>query len=285
MIACGCAQSLLGRTHPLECWQTFLRFAVRQRHLRWSRIDDEPALPTASSRCSVEARGECETRIGRRGSETAVARTPLLGQHARLCKVPPPSSARASPGTVAPSRAALSRFPCSISLRAKRLDPASPKREIGRTSRACSRPRSTPRRPTRRRRDRTSTRSIWRSRTPTRRERSRSRSPLSMHSSIAWRLGFDELPDHATAFRSRELTPEVVGRLSKAWDAAAKAPGEARAIARGMIAEGLHEIALYMGDNHAASMWGARRGCATSACARGAARRRIAPGNRRRSSG
>jgi hypothetical protein len=82
--------------------------------------------------------------------------------------------------------------------------------------------------------------------------------------------GLDGAPT-AVVFRSRELLPRVVERLSGAWAAAApreESSGsrpEALPIVRGMIATALHALALYTGETQAAATWASRRGCAQTA--------------------
>lgn len=72
--------------------------------------------------------------------------------------------------------------------------------------------------------------------------------------------------DHGLAFRSRELLPEVVERLRQAWFAAGAHRGaEAMPFIRGLIANALHRLALHVGDEQPASVWGQRRGCAPEA--------------------
>jgi hypothetical protein len=82
--------------------------------------------------------------------------------------------------------------------------------------------------------------------------------------------GLDGAGPDAIAYRSRELFPAIVARLRHAWYASAKprqegAPASALPLIRGVIALGLHELALFVGDAGAAGIWGARRGCASSA--------------------
>lgn len=68
--------------------------------------------------------------------------------------------------------------------------------------------------------------------------------------------------NYALAFRSRELLPEVVERLRSAWLSAGQHTGvEAMPFIRGMLAHGLHRLALYTGEWQPASVWIRRRGC------------------------
>lgn len=73
------------------------------------------------------------------------------------------------------------------------------------------------------------------------------------------------------AYRSREALPGVVERLRAAWTRAGqKLEDDAERagslpIMRGLIALGLHELALYVGQEQPAMIWGERRGCATEA--------------------
>ncbi|HLM72275.1 MAG TPA: hypothetical protein VK459_06280, partial [Polyangiaceae bacterium] len=72
----------------------------------------------------------------------------------------------------------------------------------------------------------------------------------------------DLVRDHAIAYRSRDLFTEVVGRLRTAW-LAGGAPRNAPAapFMRGLIANALHRLALFVGDEQPASVWVRRRGC------------------------
>jgi hypothetical protein len=74
-------------------------------------------------------------------------------------------------------------------------------------------------------------------------------------------------PD-AIAYRSRDLFAAIAGRLRHAWYASARpdaGPSSALPVIRGMIAQTLHEMALFVGDAGAAGTWAARRGCAQGA--------------------
>jgi hypothetical protein len=80
--------------------------------------------------------------------------------------------------------------------------------------------------------------------------------------------GFDGMGPSALAYRSRELLPQVVSRLRRAWEAASPRPSASSPVLpflRGQIAGALHALALYTGDQGAASFYGARRGCAPAA--------------------
>ncbi len=74
----------------------------------------------------------------------------------------------------------------------------------------------------------------------------------------------------AVAYRSREGLPAVVERLRQAWTTAGERlaanddPG-VLPVVRGMLATALHELALYVGQDQAAMVWGERRGCAREA--------------------
>lgn len=78
--------------------------------------------------------------------------------------------------------------------------------------------------------------------------------------------GVDAQPS-AIAFRSSEMLPEVVQRLAHAWSIADVAGRGAPALPflRGELATALHRIALHVGDERAAALWGSRRGCAQEA--------------------
>lgn len=76
--------------------------------------------------------------------------------------------------------------------------------------------------------------------------------------------------DSAIAYRSAAAMKVIVPRLEAAWTVAGQAPlgdePDGRpAVLRGMIARALHRLALYTGDEHAATAWMARRGCALQA--------------------
>lgn len=76
--------------------------------------------------------------------------------------------------------------------------------------------------------------------------------------------------EQAVAYRSRELLPLVVDRLRAAWQRAGDAIEDADdpgtlPIARGLVAMALDELALYVGQDQAAMVWGERRGCAREA--------------------
>ena len=81
--------------------------------------------------------------------------------------------------------------------------------------------------------------------------------------------GHEALGPHAIAYRSRDGLVETVRRLQGAWAAAGGAgtarPSETRAILRERVAAALYELALYVGDEAAARVWGARRGCVQTA--------------------
>lgn len=80
--------------------------------------------------------------------------------------------------------------------------------------------------------------------------------------------GFEGSGPHAIAYRSRDLLGVVTTRLRRAWYAAGEArsaPSPNLPFIRGTIAGALHTLALFVGDEKAASAWGARRGCARSA--------------------
>lgn len=76
----------------------------------------------------------------------------------------------------------------------------------------------------------------------------------------------DLVRDHAIAYRSRELFTEVVERLRKAW-LAGGGPRSAPAapFMRGLLANALHRLALFIGDEQPASVWVRRRGCVDEA--------------------
>lgn len=76
----------------------------------------------------------------------------------------------------------------------------------------------------------------------------------------------DLVRDHAVAYRSRELFTEVVERLRKAWLAGGSPRGApASPFMRGLIANALHRLALFLGDEQPASVWARRRGCVPEA--------------------
>jgi hypothetical protein len=81
--------------------------------------------------------------------------------------------------------------------------------------------------------------------------------------------------DSAIVYRSHEAMALVVTRLENAWKTAGDAAqGEAKPAAslpfiRGLIARALHQLALYSGEEQAASTWMARRGCALQAAVLG----------------
>ncbi len=80
--------------------------------------------------------------------------------------------------------------------------------------------------------------------------------------------GFDGMGPSAIAYRSRELMPQIVARLRRAWHAAGPRPTASTAVLpflRGEIAASLHALALFSGDADAAAHYGARRGCASTA--------------------
>ncbi|MCC6553971.1 MAG: hypothetical protein IT372_13250 [Polyangiaceae bacterium] len=76
-----------------------------------------------------------------------------------------------------------------------------------------------------------------------------------------------DAPDSGIAYRSSEMLAEVVLRLTRAWSAADAAGLDAPALpfVRGTLAAALHRIALRVGDEGAAGLWGTRRGCAQEA--------------------
>lgn len=72
--------------------------------------------------------------------------------------------------------------------------------------------------------------------------------------------------EHAIIFRSRELFPEVVAGLRSAWLAAGSHAGAPEMpFMRGILATGLHKLAMYAGEEQPASVWVRRRGCAQEA--------------------
>jgi hypothetical protein len=79
------------------------------------------------------------------------------------------------------------------------------------------------------------------------------------------------IPGHqGLAYRSRDNYPLVGDRLRNVFQAAGdKLDGSADAgnlpFIRGLIASALHELALYVGQDQAAMVWGERRGCAREA--------------------
>ncbi|HRI63627.1 MAG TPA: hypothetical protein PK156_05300 [Polyangium sp.] len=79
------------------------------------------------------------------------------------------------------------------------------------------------------------------------------------------------IPGHqGLAYRSRDAFPQVVDRLRNAFMVAGeKLDGSTDTgnlpILRGLIAMALHELALYVGQDQAAMVWGERRGCAREA--------------------
>jgi hypothetical protein len=79
--------------------------------------------------------------------------------------------------------------------------------------------------------------------------------------------GFEGSGPHAIAYRSRELLGTVTTRLRRAWYAGGDRPSPSPVLPfiRGTIAAGVHELALFVGDQKAAAAWSSRRGCARSA--------------------
>jgi hypothetical protein len=85
--------------------------------------------------------------------------------------------------------------------------------------------------------------------------------------------GLELTEEHAIAFRSRDGMPSIVERLRKAWlaigehveRAGAAGGAPAAPFIRGIIANGLHRLALYTGEEQPASVWVQRRGCAAEA--------------------
>lgn len=76
----------------------------------------------------------------------------------------------------------------------------------------------------------------------------------------------DLVRDHAIAFRSRDLFTEVVSRLRRAWLAGGRTRSAPSApFMRGLIANALHRLALFIGDEQPASVWARRRGCVSEA--------------------
>lgn len=79
------------------------------------------------------------------------------------------------------------------------------------------------------------------------------------------------IPGHqGIAYRSRDAYPLVVDRLRNAFMAAGEKLDESTdtgqlPFLRGFIAMALHELALYVGQDQAAMVWGERRGCAREA--------------------
>ncbi|MDI3289393.1 hypothetical protein [Polyangium sp. 15x6] len=76
--------------------------------------------------------------------------------------------------------------------------------------------------------------------------------------------------EQAVAYRSRDGIPAVVERLRAAWTAAGERlaqgdDGSMLPVMRGMLATALHELAMYVGQEQAAMVWGERRGCAREA--------------------
>ncbi|MDC0740177.1 hypothetical protein [Polyangium mundeleinium] len=76
--------------------------------------------------------------------------------------------------------------------------------------------------------------------------------------------------EQAVAYRSRDGMPAVVERLRAAWTAAGErlAQGDdpgVLPVMRGKLATALHELAMYVGQEQAAMVWGERRGCAREA--------------------
>ncbi|UQA60885.1 hypothetical protein [Polyangium aurulentum] len=72
------------------------------------------------------------------------------------------------------------------------------------------------------------------------------------------------------AYRSRDALPAVVERLRAAWTRAGQRIEDdeqtgSLPVMRGIIALALHELALYVGQEQPAMIWGERRGCATEA--------------------
>jgi hypothetical protein len=72
----------------------------------------------------------------------------------------------------------------------------------------------------------------------------------------------DLVRDHAIAYRSRDLFTQVVERLRRAWLAGGSLrSAPAAPFMRGLIANALHRLALFVGDEQPASVWVRRRGC------------------------
>ena len=76
--------------------------------------------------------------------------------------------------------------------------------------------------------------------------------------------------EQAVAYRSRDGMPVVVERLRAAWTAAGERLAQSDdpgllPLMRGMLATALHELAMYVGQDQAAMVWGERRGCAREA--------------------
>ncbi|MRG94023.1 hypothetical protein [Polyangium spumosum] len=76
--------------------------------------------------------------------------------------------------------------------------------------------------------------------------------------------------EQAVAYRSRDVMPVVVERLRAAWSAAGERIAESEdpgvlPVMRGLLATALHELAMYVGQDQAAMVWGERRGCAREA--------------------
>ncbi len=89
---------------------------------------------------------------------------------------------------------------------------------------------------------------------------------------LVWRdIGSMGIPGHqGLAYRTRDNFPLVVDRLRRSYMMAGEKldgttpPGDLPFV-RGLIASALHELALHVGQDQAAMVWGERRGCATKA--------------------
>lgn len=89
---------------------------------------------------------------------------------------------------------------------------------------------------------------------------------------LVWRdIGSMGIPGHqGLAYRTQDNFPLVVDRLRHSYMMAGEkldgtTPAGHLPFVRGLIASALHELALHVGQDQAAMVWGERRGCATKA--------------------